>query len=549
MSGEAAAGVSLEPGVDPDDPHRLAGLGPARIAVTGRGRAPAAAPAEAGPASPGGPPPSLRLAGISKHFGGVDALIDVDFEVAAGEIHCLAGENGSGKSTLIKIVSGVYQPSPGGVIEFRGQRFEGLTPGMARRLGVQVIWQDLALFSHLSVAENIAFEQNLGLWPRPSRRSAMRRVAREMLGRLGFELDLDQPVQALSIASRQVVAICRALVAEASIVFMDEPTASLTESETRSLLAVVRRLSAAGIAVVFVSHRLVELIEIAERITVLRDSRRVGVFEAGRITHHRLAELMTGRAIDTTVHARDRAGEPVVLEVEGLTRHGEYEDVSCAVRRGEIVGLTGLLGAGRTELALSLFGMTRPDGGEIRLDGAPIALGSNRDAITAGIAYVSEDRLTLGLVQAQSIADNVVVTVIERLRRLRWFIDSERKAETVGDWVRDLSIRIGTPDDPVTTLSGGNQQRVVLAKWLATTPRVLILDSPTVGVDIGARAAIFEIVRELSEQGMAILLISDEVPEVYHNADRILHMRGGRVAGEYAPGATSLEALEEVVYG
>ena len=493
--------------------------------------------------------PALRLTGVSKNFGGVDALVDVDFEVAPGEIHCLAGENGSGKSTLIKIVSGVYQPNPGGVIEFGGRRHEALTPGMARRLGVQVIWQDLSLFPHLSVAENIAFEQNLGLWPRPSRRNDMRRTAREMLGRLGFDLDLGQPVQSLSIANRQVIAICRALVAEASIVFMDEPTASLTQSETRSLLTVVRRLSADGIAVVFVSHRLVELIEIAERITVLRDSRRVGVFEGGGISHHRLAELMTGRAIDTTVHARARGDEPAVLEVRNLRRRGEYEDISCAVHQGEILGMTGLLGAGRTELALSLFGMTRPDAGEIFLDGAPLALGSNRDAIGAGIAYVSEDRLTLGLVQAQSIADNLVLTVIDRLRRLRWFIDSQRKAGTVGDWVRDLSIRIGTSEDPVTTLSGGNQQRVVLAKWLATTPRVLILDSPTVGVDVGARAAIFEIVRDLARRGIAILLISDEVPEVYHNADRILHMRAGRIAGEYRPGELSLDALEEVVYG
>ena len=266
---------------------------------------PAAAPprgGDPGSLAAGAPPPAIRLAGISKNFGGVDALVDVDFEVAPGEIHCLAGENGSGKSTLIKIVSGVYQPNPGGTIEFGGQRYEGLTPGMARRLGVQVIWQDLALFPHLGVAENIAFEQNLGLWPRPSRRRSMHRTAREMLGRLGFELALDQPVQSLSIANRQVVAICRALVAEASIVFMDEPTASLTQSETRSLLEVVRRLSAAGIAVVFVSHRLVELIEIAERITVLRDSRR-GRCLRGR--HHHPPP--TRRAHDRAGHRHDGA--------------------------------------------------------------------------------------------------------------------------------------------------------------------------------------------------------------------------------------------------
>ncbi|KKJ06197.1 sugar ABC transporter ATP-binding protein [Burkholderia gladioli] len=493
-------------------------------------------------------PPLLQLENVSKTFGGVKALQQVSFEVLPGEVLCLAGENGCGKSTLIKIVSGVYQPEPGSRMRFDGEPVEALDPAGARRLGIQVIWQDLALFPEMTVAENIAFEQNLGERLRWVDYGRMQASARRILARLGVELDLERPVRKLSIAQRQIVAIARALVAEARLVFMDEPTASLSHAETEALLAIVRRLSADGIAVVFVSHRLAEVLAVCTRVTVMRDGRQVGTFPTAGMTQTRLGELMTGRSLDYAVRDADLSAAPVVLRVEQLTRGREYREISLEIRRGEILGLTGRLGAGRTELALSLFGMTRPESGAIELEGRALALRSNRDAIGAGIAYVSEDRLQLGLVQPQSIGDNTCIAVLDELLDGARLISPGRREALVRDWIRRLAVKIGHPDDPVSTLSGGNQQRVVLAKWLATSPKVLILDSPTVGVDVGARAGIFAIIRELAQAGMAILLISDEIPEVYFNADRILHMRDGRLVAEYVPGAVPIDHIERDVH-
>ncbi len=496
----------------------------------------------------GAAPPILAVAHVSKVFGGVQALADVDFDVLEGEVHCLAGENGCGKSTLIKIVSGVHAPEPGAVLRFAGERVEGLTPVAARRLGIQVIWQDLALFPEMTVAENIAFEANLGAGPRWVDYGAMRRAAAGVLERLGVTLPITRPLRELGIAQRQVVAIARALVARARLVFMDEPTASLTQAETRALFEVVHRLKADGIATVFVSHRLAEVLEIAERVTVLRDGRKVGVHPALGLTQGRLAELMTGEAHEAVVRARDRSEAPLVLEVENLTRSGEYADIAFSLRQGEILGMTGLLGAGRTEVAATLFGLSAAERGTIRLLGRTLRLRSNRDAIQAGIAYVSEDRLALGLVQPQPISANIVITVLDRLLGFMGLLDPAKERRLVEAWIDRLRIRIGRPEDAVATLSGGNQQRVVLAKWLATEPRLLILDSPTVGVDIGARAGIFRIVRELAAGGLAILMISDEIPELYHNADRILHMRAGRILGEFRPGSVPIEAIEAAVH-
>jgi len=484
---------------------------------------------------------------ITKRFGGVTALQDVAFEVAQGEVHCLAGENGSGKSTLIKIATGVHAPEPGAQIEIGGEPVARPTPALAQRLGVAVIWQDLALFPEMSVAENIAIESQLGALPKLVSRGAMRRTAARALERLRVPLDLDAPVRSLPIAKRQLVAIARALVVDVRLVFMDEPTSSLTKAEADQLGIIVRNLAEDGVAVVFVSHRLAEVLDVARSVTVLRDGRLVGVFPTEEMTQSRLTELMTGHRFDHAVNARQRNWAEPVLQTEGLSRPGEYRDVSITVRAGEILGLTGLIGAGRTELALTLFGMTQPASGTIRLEGRPVRFGSKQDAIAAGIAYVPEDRLLLGLVQDQPIEDNVAITVLDRLVHAGLISEGEKK-ELVAHWIGELSIKVGRPDDPVSTLSGGNQQRVVLAKWLATGPKLLILDSPTVGVDVGARAGIFAIVRRLADSGLAILLISDEVPEIYFNADRVMHMAGGRIVGEHDPRATTLEDLEAVVY-
>ena len=492
--------------------------------------------------------PLLHVERVSKQFGGVKALDDVRFDVMPGEVLCLAGENGCGKSTLIKIITGVYQPEPGAVMRFKGRDIEGLNPAAARNLGIQVIWQDLALFAELSVAENIGFERNLGRRPRLVNSAAMRADAARILARLGVTLDLDAILRTLPIAQRQIVAVARALVTEATLVFMDEPTASLSQAETDALLAIVRRLSAEGIAVVFVSHRLAEVLDVCSRVTVLRDGRLVGAYPTAGMTQTRLTELMTGKTFDYAVSRRDLSAKPVVLEVEKLSRAGQYEDISLTIHAGEIVGMTGRLGSGRTELALSLFGMSQPSRGVIRFDGRPVLFASNRHAIRAGVAYVSEDRLTLGLIQPQSIEDNTAISVLDSLLD-PWPLISFRKRDAlVATWIRDLGVKIGKPANAISTLSGGNQQKVVLAKWLATRPRLLILDSPTVGVDVGARAGIFAIVRSLAEAGIAILLISDEISEVYFNADRILHMRDGRIVGEYRPGDTTIHALEEAVH-
>ena len=491
--------------------------------------------------------PFLRLEGITKRFGGVLALQGIDWEVRSGEIHCLVGENGCGKSTLIKTVAGVHAPTAG-TIEIDGHPVLPLTPARARALGIQVIFQDLSLFPNLSVAENIAVETHLDGLAKPVRYGHMRALAETVLARLDFELDPDAMVADLSVSERQIVAICRGLTAEARLIFMDEPTASLTSAEVNRLLGIVAKLKADGIAVVFVSHRLDEVVEIAERVTVMRDGRKLGTWPAGEVDQRRIANLMTGLDISHAIVARDMTEAPPLLGVAGLTRDGEYADVSFTLRRGEVLGLTGLLGAGRTELALTLFGMTRPDRGAITLEGRRLRLKSNRDALEAGIAYVSEDRLGRGLILKQSIEDNIILAVLNRLRGRLGLLAAGRRKAQAADWVARLAIKIPGLDRPVQTLSGGNQQRVVLAKWLAAKPKVLILDSPTVGVDIKNKKGIYEVVADLARQGVGILLISDEVLEIFATCDRVLHMRGGRIVEEAVPGRISEHELEEQIY-
>ena len=492
----------------------------------------------------------LELTGISKRFGGVRALEAVDLIVESGEVHCLAGENGSGKSTLIKIVSGVQQPEPGGRIAIDGEVVGRLTSAESIRRGVQVIYQDLSLFTNLTVAENIAAGLHRGVhWVD---RRAVRRTAAAAVERLGVALDLDAFVADLPIAQRQLVAICRAMAASARLVIMDEPTASLTRREVDGLLGLALELKRSGVAVMFVSHRLDEVLEIAERVTVLRNGEKVGTYEAAGMNGDRLGELMTGKVFTRSVRpaaaaAAVAAGGETVLEVSGLSRLGDYRDVSLSVRAGEVLGITGRLGSGRTELALTLFGMTAPDAGEIRVGGERVVRRTTREAIRRGIAYVSEDRLSLGLVMAQPISVNLALAVLDKLAGRFGLISRVRWAAMVSHWIAALGTKVSDPENAVGTLSGGNQQRVVLGKWLATKPRLLILDSPTVGVDIGAKDGIYAIVRSLAEGGLAVIMISDEIPEVFYNSDRVLVMREGRLAGEFVPAASSEAALMQAV--
>ena len=491
---------------------------------------------------------ALSLRHISKRFGGVQALDDLSFELLPGEVHCLAGENGCGKSTLIKIITGVHAPDAGASMCYFGEAVQSINPVQARAKGIAVIWQDLALFPEMTVAENIGFDAMVGRGLRLVNYSKLAQVANSTLNSLGIELDLDAPVKTLSIARRQMVAIARALAGDARIIFMDEPTASLTQTETDSLLSLVSTLSAQGVAIVFVSHRLAEVLEIATRVTVIRDGQLVGVYPTQGMTQSRLTELMTGQTFEQRVETREHNAARTVLQLDALSRRGEFSDISFSIHAGEVLGLTGLIGAGRTELAHALFGMTRIHSGHATLDGQIFEPRSNREAMAQGVAYVSEDRLSLGLIQPQSIADNIVLPILPRLSGSGGLLSPRRMADTVRQWVSELTIRIGQPTDAVATLSGGNQQRVVLSKWLTTSPKLLILDSPTVGVDVGARAGVFEIVQRLAAEGLAILLISDEVSEVYFNADRVLHMADGKIVGEYKPDSMQLVEIETRIY-
>lgn len=490
---------------------------------------------------------AIRATGVTQKFGSFTALNDVSFELEEGEVHCLAGENGCGKSTLIKVINGVNVPEPGAEISFHGDPASArVFPHEAKRHGVHVIWQDLALFPDLSVAENICFD---GFVAKPFGRrnqASSRQIAEEVIARIGIYLDPDARLGDLSIAKRQIVAICRVLAADARIIFMDEPTASLTRKETQALLSIVRKLSSEGISIVFVSHRLAEVLDVCARVTVLKDGELVGTYPTKGMTQKRLSELMTGMDLNEQQRPPREFSE-TVLEVRTLTRPGEYEDISFALHKGEILGITGLMGSGRTELALSLFGMTRPANGEVLLDGKPVRFASNQDAIDAGIAYVSEDRLNLGLDQTQSIARNTAATVLDDLAQPAWWLSPSRVRALCDHWIDQLKTKVSNPELPVNSLSGGNQQRIVLAKWLATKPKVLILDAPTVGVDVGAKAGIFRIARELADQGMAILLITDEASEVHTHADRVLILRDGRIREELSPHEIEEEALEGLI--
>ncbi len=488
----------------------------------------------------------LALRRISKLYGGIAALHDLDFGLAVGEVHCLLGENGSGKSTLVKIISGVEQPEPGGEIAIEGRGVGRLTPARAAAYGVQVIYQDFSLFPNLTVAENVAAKAMTEGGILFDAREA-RAVATTAMARVNATLALDDLVGDLPIAQRQLVAICRALASKARLVIMDEPTASLTRHEVDALMRLVAQLKSEGVSIIFVSHRLDEVLEVAERVTVLRDGRSLGTFGKSEISKPMLSRLMTGAEFHYEAPRADFSKDPPVVSVTRLTRAGEYRDISFSVRPREIFAITGLLGSGRTELALSLFGITQPDSGAIEIDQRPVRFKSNRDAMANGVAYVPEDRLSLGLVLPQPIAGNLVLTLLRQLTRWFGLFDARARDGLVADWIRRLTIKVSDVNSPVRTLSGGNQQRVVLAKWLARKPKLLILDSPTVGVDISAKDGIYAVIATMAAQGVAIILISDEIPEALHHSHRVLVMRQGKEVRQFVSAETSERDLAEVV--
>jgi rhamnose transport system ATP-binding protein len=491
--------------------------------------------------------PVFRLDRVTKRFGGVVAVENVAFDLRPGEVHTLVGENGAGKSTLMKIVDGLYGPDEG-TVEVGGEAASFSSPRDAEAAGIAMIPQELDLFPELSVAENLFVGRK-----RPRKGwggldwEAMRDEARERLGALDVQLDVTSAVKRLSVAEQQIVAIARALVGEARAVIMDEPTSSLTEREVRRLFGIIEDLTAADVGVVYISHRLEEIFEISDRITVLRDGHHIETAPASELDAEELVRLMVGRPLNELfTRSQSNPGETVV-EVRGLTRDGEFEDVDLVLRRGEILGLAGLVGAGRTELAQAIFGIRHPDSGAIFVDGEEAKIHSPQTAMECGIFYVPEERRSQGLILPFSIKNNITLSILDRIARLGFVPRSERG---VADrYMKELSIRGAEASDPVSRLSGGNQQKVVVAKSLAREPNVLLLDEPTRGVDVGAKSEIYRLMDDLAKEGKAILLISSELEEVLSMADRVLVMREGRISGEFSRGEATQEKVMTAATG
>ena len=484
----------------------------------------------------------LRLENVSKAFPGVQALDRVDFEVRAGEVHALLGENGAGKSTLIKIVSGVYQPD-GGTILIDGQAARFATPSDAQRAGIATIYQELLLFPELSVAENIF----LGHAPRTALGTidwgAMRARAQELLASLEIrDLDVARPVGALSVGNRQRVEIAKALSQNARILIMDEPTAALAEADVLHLFRIVRLLRERDVGIVYISHRLEEVFELADRVTVLRDGQFVGTRRVAGCSPDELITMMVGRTIDNLFPKLPAAiGQPV-LEVRRLNGRPSFHEVSLEVRAGEIVGLAGLVGSGRSELAQAIFGIQPPQSGELLLDGRAVRIGSPDAAKRLGIAYVPEDRGHQGLIRPMRLRENISLAVLRDVARGP-FIDRRAETALAEKSIRQFNVRASGPEQVVAKLSGGNQQKVVLSKWLASAPRVLIMDEPTRGIDIGAKSEIHRLMSGLAQAGLAILMISSELPEIMGMSDRILVMREGTIVAEFAREGATQEAI------
>lgn len=485
--------------------------------------------------------PIIQMQDVSKSFGGVRALKNVSITVFPGEVHALLGENGAGKSTLIKTMTGVYQPDSG-EIYLRGElvRFSG--PRDAQQRGIGAIYQEPSLFPDLDIAENIL----AGRQPVSGGRihwRAMYREARELLQQLGVQLDPRTKARNLSVAQQQTVEIARALSLNAQLLIMDEPTSSLTLTEVEELFRIIRQLRQAGTAVIFISHRLEELFAVADRVTILRDGDYVDTREMAGVKTGELIQMMVGREVNELFPKQAAPLGQTMLEVKGLTAVGKFENVSFALRAGEILGVAGLIGAGRTDVARALFGIQPVNTGGIVIEGREVSIHNPRQAMQLGLAFVPEDRQHHGLVLPMNIAANITLPILSRFTRAGGWLRERAARQVAAAAAHKLEVKSAGIGQKAKELSGGNQQKVVLAKWLETNPRILILDEPTRGIDVGTKAAVHQLMSDLANQGVAILMISSELPEILGMSDRILVMREGRITGEY----TRAEATQEKI--
>jgi ribose transport system ATP-binding protein len=482
----------------------------------------------------------LEMRAIDKRFPGVHALADVSMDVRPGEVHALVGENGAGKSTLMKILAGVYTPDGGDVV-YKGQPYAPHTPGQARDAGIVTIYQELNLVPELSITENMFLGAELTRGPFLDWR-AMHARARQLLARLHLDIDPRTAISRLGVGQQQMVEVAKALLEKADIIIMDEPTASLSLREIEDLFQIVRELKSHGVSTIFISHHLDEAFELSDRITVLRDGQLVATVATGSITRTELIALMVGRAL--AEHAPKKPVPPgaEILRVEGLTRRGVFEDISFSARAGEVVGLAGLVGAGRTEVVRAIFGADPVDSGRVLIDGRPVTIRNPRDAIDHGIALLTEDRKGQGLILIFDVRENISLAILDRLTRGP-FTNQSRERGLARGFIDRLAIKASSQQQLALNLSGGTQQKVVLSKWLAAEARVIIFDEPTRGIDVGAKAEIYEIMNELAAQGATILMVSSELPEILAMSDRVLVMQGGRIQGELSRGEATQETI------
>ncbi|KGD86350.1 sugar ABC transporter ATP-binding protein [Rhizobium sp. YS-1r] len=507
----------------------------------------------AGPALSASSEPLLRLDNISKEFPGVRALSNVHFDLRRGEVHAVCGENGAGKSTLMKIISGVYQPSAGTII-YKGAERHFSSTRDSEAAGIAIIHQELNLVPHLTVAENIylAREPRLGFMGRGFLvdRKKLRAEAKRCLDRLGVDIDPGRPVRGLSVAQCQMVEIAKALSLDAEVLIMDEPTSSLTEQETRLLFKVIRDLKASGVGIVYISHRLDEMAEIVDRVTVLRDGRYISTDDFAATTVDAIVSKMVGRSLDEKFP--DRTSTPsdeIVLSADGLSRAGTFRDISFTLRRGEILGFAGLMGAGRTEVARAIFGADPLDAGTVTLHGQALSITSPRDAIAAGIAYLSEDRKAQGLAIKMPVDANMTLANMEDVSNRFGLIDFARQAKAANDYVNLLNIRTPSIRQPVRLLSGGNQQKIIIGKWLFRKSKVLFFDEPTRGIDVGAKLSIYRIMDALAAEGIGVVLISSELPEILGMTDRVAVFHQGRITGVLETKKTTQEEIMRYASG
>jgi len=479
--------------------------------------------------------------GISKQFAAVEVLRDVDLDLTGGEIHALLGENGAGKSTFAKILAGIYRPNRG-TLSLNGQPVEIASPIAAQELGITLIHQEPISFPDLSVAENLVLGRDQGAPLAPVNWAAITGEARRLMDLLGVRIDVSRPMRGLSIADQQMVEIARALASDSRLIIMDEPTAPLTPREVETLFAIVRRLRDEGRAIVFISHRLEEVRALCDRVTIFRDGNKVATRAIGDLDDSEIIRLMIGRPLKEFLHKTGSTVGAVALAVEGLTLPGVFSDIGFEVRQGEIVGLGGLVGAGRTDVARALFGIAPAESGRILVDGRPVSIRNPSDAIALGLAFVPEDRAAAAIFRTLSVEENITAAIPRRIAP-HGFIRRAVERTLASESVRQLRIRLASLRQPIVELSGGNQQKAILARWLLTDPRILILDEPTRGIDIGVKAEFYDRIGELAAAGRAILLISSELPELLVLCDRVLVMSEGRLTADIPRAEATQEAI------